>query len=205
MKRFLCVLALLVLALTPVLASAATMKVGGFYYVKTANGLPLKVRSTPDATSDANILNKIPYRQTVSVERVYNGTWVYVTTRDPDTMGGELKGYIMSKYLTSKDPGPYKSGGYDGDQTGPSYEEIDAACKALVLLDEPYQAVITTKNPANWVHLRWIPNTNARYSAKYLCDTEILVLAESNTWAQVQIVDSGYVGFILKSCVAPLY
>jgi len=103
-------------------------------------------------------------------------------------------GYMMTSYLSKKAPDP--------KDMGPTYEDVDAAVRGLKVLAEPYTTVMKTTKPTNYVHLRWIPNTSARYISKHLRDTKIRVLAQSKYWAQVEIVETGAVGFIVRSCVA---
>lgn len=165
-----------------------------YAWVKTGNGKTLNLRDA--ANKNSQVIAKLPYRAQLVILSQSNG-WALVEPVDPKLSSNP--GYVMTSYLVLSDPGPWKE---DPQAEGPTYEDVDNAVKALKVLSEPYTTVIKTKKPTNYVHLRWIPNTEARYIEKYLCDTEILVLAQSKTWAQVQIVEDGYVGFILRSCVA---
>lgn len=198
-------LAMLMLAmvLLPACAMAANNQSIGkeidvkYAWIKTGNGKPLNLRDAP--TKNSNKIGELPYRTKLVVLQELNG-WSLVeeAAKKPQFVGPF---YVMSSFLTYKDPGKYKPA--KPEEPVPTYEDVDAAVKALRIV-APYKAVIKTTRPTNFVHLRWIPNTSARFIDKYLCNTEIIVLAQSKTWAQVQIVDTGYVGFILRSCVDPL-
>lgn len=194
MPCILCAVLALMLALLPALALANY----GYYYVKTGNGKTLNVRTEPRA--DAKVVSKIPYRSIVLVyEYTENGTWAYIETDNPKS-SGTVKGWVNTSYLVSYDPGPYKGSG-GGTTEEPTFSDINGAAKALKILAEPMNTVIKTKKAANLVHLRWFPSTSACYSGAYLANTEIKVLAMSKSWAQVEVLEDGHVGFILRSCV----
>ena len=198
MKKFLVSILCLTMVLAILLPMTAMAVERGYYYVKTGNGKGLNVRTEPKKAS-GNIVCSIPYRSYVLVYEV-SGSWAYIEAENPKG-SGTVKGWVHTSYLVSKDPGKYVPSG-DDPTTDDTLTSINNAAKALKILDEPYETVITTKKATNYVHLRWFPSTSAVYSGAYLRDTEIEVLAESKTWAQVRIVADGKIGFILKSCVA---
>lgn len=195
--RSLCLAIVLIMALLPVMASA-----NGYYYVKTGNGRGLNVRKS--AGIDGKVICSIPYRALVLVyEYSPNYTWAYIEADNPKQPGATVKGWVSTSYLVKNDPGPYKGG--SGKVTEePTFSQINSAAKRLVILDEPYKTVIQTKKITNQVHLRWFPCTRAAFSGEYYCNTEIRVLAISKTWAQVEVVEDGHVGYILADNVAPV-
>ena len=200
MKKVIATLLLFALLSTLLILPAAAET---YAWVKTGNGKGLYMREGPGKNYE--IVCTLAYRTRVIVHEYTNG-WALVEPADY-TMSNPK--YVSANFLVSSDPGPYQGGSSSGSGSSSSdstvtYAEIDAALQTMKVLDTPYYAVIKTSRPTNYVHLRWIPNTGARYIEKYLCNTEILVLAESTYWAQVQIVESGYVGFILKSNVDAL-
>lgn len=198
--RTLCLLAVAILALVPLFAQADGNY--GYFYVKTDNGKTVNLRSDP--WKGDNVIARIPYRSLVLIyEYSENGVWAYVETDNPNKSSGTLKGWIQASFLVRNDPGKYNPGGGGGGSSSgePTFGEINSAAKAMRLVENPYITVIKTKKAGNLVHLRWFPSTYAAYSGAYLCDTEIRVLALSKTWAQVEIVEDGHVGFILRSCV----
>ena len=115
-------------------------------------------------------------------------------------------GWVSTSFLVSSNPGAYQK--KEPEKKEEPVADLNATLNNVTAkikyLETPYEAVIKTSRPTNFVHLRWYPDTNARYIEKYLCDTEILVLAESAKWAQIQIVEDGYIGFILKANVEKL-
>ena len=196
--RVVCLAAVLMLVVCTC-ASASSYR-----YVKTGNGKTVNVRSNPWKES-GNVIARLPYGSLVLVyEYNANKTWAYIEADNPNGGIETVKGWVQASFLVKNNPGSYKPSSGTDTTTAVTLADINKAAKAIKILDTPYTTVIQTKKATNYVHLRWFPNTNAVYSAAYLCDTEIEVLAESNTWAQVRIVEDGKVGFILKSCVAPV-
>jgi len=200
-KTFFCIIclaAVMMMAFTTV-ASAATT-----WYVKTPNGKSVNVRSAP-YKAEGNVVDQIPYGMMVEVvDFTARDLWAQVRV---SWKGGVLEGYIQTSFLVDKKPAAYKETKTDSKDTQATDEtlaSLNKVAKAIKVLEQPYTTVIQTKVATNYVHLRWFPDTNAVYSSAYLCNTEIEVLAESKTWAQVRILDDGKVGFILKSCVAPV-
>lgn len=165
-------------------------------WVKTGNGKGLNIRKEP--SKNGEIIKSLPYRTQLIVHEFQNG-WALV---EPADWSMSNPGWVSTSFLVYSDPGPYVKPNPDPEPTPTA--ELDAVVAKIKYLDEPYEAVIKTSRPTNYVHLRWYPDTDARYISRYLCDTQILVLAESSKWAQVQIVEDGYVGFILRNNVDPL-
>ena len=196
--RILCLAAVLLIGLLPMTVAGAN----SYYYVKTSNGKSLNLRS--DAYKGDNVIAQLPYRSYVLVYQKSNDkNWGYIEVDNPNG-SGTLKGWVQMSFLTKNDPGKYQPKKDDPVDPVTTINDINKAAKAIKVLDESYETVIQTKKATNYVHLRVFPDTNAVYTGAYLCDTEIEVLAESKTWAQVRILEDGKVGFILKSCVAPV-
>lgn len=204
MKKNLIRLACLVLVLMAGMMAVASAA-EGYFYVKTGNGKTLNLRTDPWKAD--NVVTKLPYGAYVLVYQYNdNGTWAYIECDNPYG-GGTVKGWVQTSFLV-----PYYPGSYNPPAPTPvpaptvtTIDDINRAAKAIKTLDVPYTTVIQTKKATNYVHLRMFPDTNAVYSGAYLCDTPIEVLAESRTWAQVRVLDDGKVGFILKTCVSPVY
>lgn len=196
--RIICLTLIFIIGILP-LAAAANQ---GYFYIKTGNGKGVNVRTDPFKAS-GNVVTTIPYRSYVLVYQYNsNKTWAYIEAQNPHGKG-TVKGWVQKSFLSRKDPGKYTPVKPDPTQEV-TLADINKACKAIKTLKTPYTTVIQTQKATNFVHLRMFPDTNAVFTAQYLCDTEIEVLAESKTWAQVRILEDGKVGFILKSCVAPI-
>lgn len=198
---------MLTVCLTPLFAQAMTRYERGYYYVNTNDTYGLKLRTSPEKTNgDTNLITKIPHRFYVLVyEFNANKTWAYIEVTDPRYSDERtVKGWCMTSYLTEYDPGPVnpvKPGPTTTPAPQPTFDEINNAARAIRYNEEPYLAVIITRNAGNYVHLRWFPSTSASYIDKYLAGEQVMVLAESKTWAQVMDVETGYVGFVLRANV----
>lgn len=198
--HLLCMVLVIMLGLLPLLSVSADSR--GYRYVKTSNGKTVNLRSDPWKAD--NVITRLPYRSYVLVyETSKDRTWSYVEAQNPNG-SGTVKGWVQSSFLVSRDPGKYQPDDPDDPSETTTLADINRVAKAIKTLSESYYTVIKTKKAANYVHLRMFPDTNAVYTGAYLRDTEIEVLAESKTWAQVRIVEDGKVGFILKSCVTAL-
>lgn len=206
MKKALVVTLCLVLVAAVLLPCVSLAQNYGYYWIKKGRSF-LNVRSTAEKIGDnygdpySNIVDRVSSSDSVLVyEFNYNGTWAYIEGRRYEG-NGTTKGWVMASLLQRTRPSDDPVDPVDPTQDD-SFTNINKAAKALKVLDDPYMTVIKTQKATNLVHLRWFPDTNAAYNGAYLCDTEILVLAQSKTWSQVQIVEDGHVGYILTRCVA---
>ncbi len=201
MKRALTVMLLVALIVTMLMPTMAfAMSNPNSRFVKTGNGKPLNVRSGPGTNNE--VFFKLPYGTQVEVIDT-QGDWCLIRPYDKNLWsqaGNSTNMWVMKSFLVTKNPGPWKK----PEPDTPTYEEVDAALRQLKLLESPVLAVIVTSRPTNYVHLRWVPSTNARFSAQYLAGEQVLVLAQSKTWSQVVDLTDGRVGFILTNNVNPL-
>lgn len=100
--------------------------------VTAANGQPVKVRSSPNTKSEANVLTKLPVGTVVDVleEGESDGVlWATVTS-------GPLRGYMMSKFLKAAQPGNDVL-----SEDGASVLPSDAYTKIMAKLDEILEAI----------------------------------------------------------------
>lgn len=197
MKKIISILCLAVMVLG-ILIPAMSLADENTAWVKTGNGKNLNVRAQP--SKNAEIIKTLPYGTQLIVHQYSGNGWALV---EPADWSMSNPGWVSTNFLVYSDPGPYQKKKEDPDPVDVT-STLDSVVAKIKYLEEPYDAVIKTSRPTNFVHLRWYPDTNARYIDKYLCDTEILVLAESAKWAQIQIVEDGYIGFILKANVEKL-
>lgn len=198
MKKIISILCLAVMVVGILIPAMSFAKSESTAWVKTGNGKGLNIRVSP--SKEAEIIKTLPYRTQLIVHQFSGNGWALV---EPADWSMSNPGWVSTSFLVYSDPGPYQKKKEDPDPVDIN-TTLDGVVAKIKYLEEPYDAVIKTSRPTNFVHLRWYPDTNARYIEKYLCDTEIVVLAESSKWAQVQIVEDGYVGFILKSNVEKL-
>ena len=207
MKKFVSILLLTVLVLSVMLPAVCAAETTA--WVKTGNGLGLRMREQP--SKNAKVIKLLDYGTQLIVHEFRDG-WALV---EPADWSMSNPYWVSTNFLVYSDPGPRPTSRPTAKPTAKptarpvddddALRDLDSVCKKIKYLSQPYHALIKTSRPTNFVHLRWYPDTSARYIEEYLCDTPILVLAEGGKWAQVQIEEDGYVGFILSANVEPLY
>ena len=146
--RILALLMILVMVVTsiPVMASAATTK-----YVKTTNGLSLNMRSSQKTHAD-NVIARIPYGAKVSVFSTSKG-WSYVSYKS-------RKGYVVSAYLVSKDPGNYTENRYryvraqDGNTVNIRSTPKSHADNVITAVPSG-EKVYIYNSVGNWTKVKW--------------------------------------------------
>ena len=202
MKRLialvLCLCTLLVLTLAPMTAASAS----SYQYVNSyKNGLPVRLRPEPNTNNTE--ITKLPHRAYVLVYE-YNKqrTWAYVEAQDPAGSGvATVKGWISTEFLSKKDPGPWKAPVDPDPAKDEALTNLSAVCAKIKPVAEPYTAEIKTKNPTALVHLRWFPNTSARFVDAFPRGTVVTVIAKSSKWTQVMYTpadtEETHVGFVL--------
>ena len=140
-------------------------------------------------------IGNLEYRTKLTVFS-YSGQWALVKP-----VGSNTSGYVHTSFLVYADPGAF-NGGSSQTNTDATYKELDKTVRGMKLLKSPYYTVIQTKRSTNYCHLRWFPCSDGRLIAKYRSGEQVLVLAEGKTWTQVQVISSGYVGFVLTASLA---
>lgn len=208
MKRMiavvLCLCTIMVLTIAPLANASAGTNDRAYMYVNSyKNGLPVRVRPQP-STNNTEIA-KLNHRAYVLVYE-YNKqrTWAYIEAQNPNG-GGTIKGWISVEFLSRKDPGPWKKPSPDPVPTPDPLISLSSVCGAIKPVAEPYAAEIITKNPTALVHLRWFPNTSAKYLDAFPRGTAVTVIAKSSKWTQVIYTPEGtsemHVGFVLTENV----
>lgn len=192
----LCLCTIVMLTLAPLSVASAERS---YQYVNSyKNGLVVRLRPEPN-TNNVEI-TKLPHRAYVLVYE-YNPqrTWAYVEAEDPNGTG-TVKGWISTEFLSAYDPGPWH-GNPTPDPVVDQIANLSAVCAKIKPVAQAYTAEILTKNPTALVHLRWFPDTSAKYLDAFPRGTTVTVIAKSNKWAQVIYTPIGtqeqHVGFVL--------
>ena len=186
MKKTLClILALLTVALAtlPLFCAVADTRM----YVKTGNGKSLNVRSEPKMGD--NIIATIKYRTAVNVIK-RSGKWSLI-----ELATGSDPAWVVSSYLVSKDPGPYKK---KQNVTKTNAENFSSF---KLLGNNTYDVIVNPSKTGGFVNLRWTASKAGAVVKKLAADTELTVLAEGKYWLQVMDNESGFVGFVDKKLV----
>ena len=205
MKRLLvtilCICTLVVLTIAPMTTASAERS---YQYVNSyKNGQLVRVRPEPNMNNTE--IAKLPHRAYVLVYE-YNKqhTWAFIEVDNP-TGSGTIKGWISAEFLSKKDPGPWQ-GKVDPDPVPNPLNTLSSVSAKIKPVAVPYSAEITTKNPTALVHLRWFPDTSAKYLDAFPRGTAVTVIAKSSKWTQVIYTPAGteemHVGFVLTDNVA---
>lgn len=207
MKRLfafvLCLVTLLVMTIAPLTCASAERS---YQFVNSyKNGRPVNLRSQPNTNSE--VVVKLEHRATVLVYE-YNKqrTWAYVETDNPNGGSLTVKGWISTEFLSKRDPGNWKpSPKPTEDPAAEVIANLSAVAAKIKPVAEPYSAEITTKNPTALVHLRWFPNTSAKFVDAFPRGTAVTVIAKGGKWTQVVYTPDGtnemHVGFVLSDNV----
>ena len=170
-------------------------------YVKTDNGRALYVRSSP-WRSDDNIIGSIKYGEAIGVDWSYAGNdgWTRVI------WGSYGDAYVMSRYLVSEKPAPYKpSGGGSGSKPSSTAESTTVDQMNTLVVGArsvtPYEITVRPTRASGWIYVRWFPSRRSKEVATYGRGSKLMVIAELKDWFQVEDPESGKIGFLYKSYV----
>lgn len=194
--------AILAVMLLVTLISAAAEDGGGrTMWVRTQNGKGLLVRTSPTAVDDSNVAGVLPYGAKVVCYGHNGAGWAVIE------YGGHYDHYVMYRYLTDRDPGPYQPGttpaGRDSASSTKNAATV-AQMNALVSSAKfvtPYNVTVRPVRASGWVYLRWFPSKNAAVVATYSANAQLTVIAELKDWYQVQDPATGKIGFVYRSYV----
>ena len=191
MKKVLALVCALVLMLLPLTAMAANVQ-----YVNTSNGGKLNVRKTPHTHSN-NVVIKLEHGTKVTVEEYYdNYTWAYISA---NVNGKTYKGYAMNRYLSDNKPAVNPKPSSNSSSSSSKSSSSDTLSFKNFKHIEPTQMTVKPTTPGGFVNLRWGPSKSVSVMDKLYADTQVIVIAKSNNWAQVYDPATGYVGFMMLS------
>lgn len=197
----LCLCLVAVLAIAPLTTASAERS---YQYINSyKNGQLVRVRPEPNMNNTE--ITKLAHRTYVLVYE-YNKqrTWAYIEADDP-TGTGTVRGWVAAEFLSKKDPGDWKGNVQPDPVVEDQLVTLSAVCAKIKPVAVPYAAEIKTKNPTALVHLRWFPNTSARFVDAFPRGTAVTVIAKSSKWTQVMYTpadtDEVHVGFVLTDNV----
>ena len=189
----------MLISLTVTTAYAADM------YVFSNNGYPVKLRTSPDASNDDNLIKKITQGTYVDVQYyTNNGNWAYLYVPSEG-----LYGFMMTQYLTYDQARAEASRWIQPAATAvPSSASKTSGDDAVSAMNvqfnsmryvSPYVAYVTTNHAAQRINMRWAPTTVAKAMTTFSRGDVVTVLAEGSSWAQVRDESTGMIGFISRS------
>ena len=181
-------------------------------YVKTSNGKSIKIYSEPSKKS-SNI-GRVGYGDAVEVDWSYAGNdgWSRILLG----VAGHPYGYIQTRYLTDKDPGPYKKPTKAPKTPKPTkdpkkeaaelkkqQEELNKELKSEKELT-PYYIAVNPTRASGWVNFRVGPSTITSKITSYPANKELIALGETRTWLRAKDPDTGKIGYIYKKYTVKL-
>lgn len=174
-------------------------------YVKTDNGRGLNVRSAP--VEGSNIIGLVPYGAMVKVIRFENNGFACIVWNGYGAVNGEA--YVVSQFLQWDSPVPVitpvppvtPAPVYPGLVTpvpqGDSLAVLNAEFRTARQVT-PFTIVVRPTSARGWVNLRWAPSTDAEVIITCNNGDLLTVIAETQSWYQVQDSYTGVTGFIMK-------
>ena len=181
-------------------------------YVKTSNGKSIKIYSEPSKKS-SNI-GRVGYGDAVEVDWSYAGNdgWSRILLG----VAGHPYGYIQTRYLTDKDPGPYqkptkapktpkptKDPKKEAEELKKQQEELNKELKSEKEVT-PYYITVNPTRASGWINFRVGPSTITSKITSYPANKELIVLGETKTWLRAKDPDTGKIGYIYKKYTAKL-
>ena len=181
-------------------------------YVKTSNGKSIKIYSEPSKKS-SNI-GRVGYGDAVEVDWSYAGNdgWSRILLG----VAGHPYGYIQTRYLTDKDPGPYqkptkapktpkptKDPKKEAAELKKQQEELNKELKSEKEVT-PYYITVNPTRASGWINFRVGPSTITSKITSYPANKELIVLGETKTWLRAKDPDTGKIGYIYKKYTAKL-
>ncbi len=184
-KKGLCLLLgvmLLIPFAVPALAATATNYVT--YYVVTADKGPLNVRSSPIAPAK-NVIGSLQYGASVTVVSfTQDRSWAII-------IYGKQNAYVMTRYLNLNPPASQIQPVEKYEET---VEDLNRIFRSMRPAD--YDVVARPSRASGWVNLRWAPSLEAEVVQRCYDGYALHVIQSSSTWALVEDLETGNVGFI---------
>ena len=192
---------------------AASAALAETYYVKTDDGKTVNVRWTDD-TQHA-VMAQLPYGTAVDVlATTKGGKWALVNYKGMTEDGEyvDTDAYIMMRFLSKTYPGEYqrKSSGSSGSSsssgsTGDAAKilsDMNREFASARMVEIRYTVIARPTRASGWVNLRWAPSTESERIATCNQGKELIVLAETKNWYQVEDPETSMIGFIKRSFVS---
>ena len=168
--------AALLVAVLLCMAIAPAFAVVKDWYSACPNGKPLNVRKYP--TKESECIGKIPYGDIVGVDHITNG-WAMI-------VWGSVDGWVQASLLSKTYPGKKPVNPTSNTTSYKSFKFTD------------YTATVKPSRTTGTVTLYWVPSTEGTKLGLLHSGSEVNVLAETKTWAQVFDPEENKCGFVLQ-------
>ena len=204
MKRILSLMltAVLITALCMSVASAEEAVSEKEYYVYTNNtGKAINVREEPNGA----IVGTLEQGDKVKVVSFVNAAWAIISySYDKEGSGeGEWPACVSRRYLIDIDPAELARVIEEEKEqyTGDVLEDMAAEFTSAIFVPH-YRIIVRPARVTSWVDMRWVPSSVGPAIFSYTAGQELIVLAETAHYLQVQDPDEGIVGYIHKMFAA---
>ncbi len=193
-KKWFMILSVLMLlavsAVSPARADSDT------WYVYTANGKTLNVRSAP-FVSDGTLVGHLAYGSKVQV-LYFEGNWacIYYHWNDGVLQGDEC--WVQKRFLVRNRPESRTSGNTSKEATtSGQLGVLNREFKTLQQVN-PFTVISKPIRSSGFVNLRWAPHDEAEIAGIAYYGHSLTVLASTTNWYQVEDPDTGKICFIMK-------
>ena len=180
-------------------------------YVSPSSGTTVNLRSTPDASKDANnLITAIPYGTALTVEYISNG-WACIDYG----IGAYDEAYMMAKYLTyeyraptaanmkKKTAAPAASSQESGTvDLSAEYNNMNRQFRTFRKVNRYFTVYGRPSRSTGWVNLRFAPNEKAELIRRVWQNDQLTVIGETDRWYQVEDPETGIIGYINRSYVS---
>ena len=174
----------------------------GYYYVYTENGKVLNVRESPRG----KVVGALKYGSRIHVDAFVDDNWALIQYNYDNGFGkGDYAAYVNRRFLQKKKPAARNAAG------GTAAAGTAAAADSLENLNRefksaksvaPYTVTVRPTRTSGWVNLRWAPSQSAELLATFKANDKLTVIKELDNWLQVEVPETGDVGFINKVFIA---
>lgn len=195
-KRMMALMLTLVILATacivlPAVSSAEALPM----YVYTQNGKTLKVRSTPDSSSNANVIGRLQYGEKVMVEFINSTGWAVILYKGHEA-------YVMGRFLQDNPPKPKPTKSPDekeADELKVEQNKLNKELKSEQEIAEPFYIAVRATRTSGWINFRVGPSKITSRITNYPDGKELIVVGETTNWYRAKDPDTNKIGYIHKN------
>ena len=185
-------------------------------YVSPAAGTTVNLRSTPDASKNANnLITQIPYGTALTVKYI-SGGWACIDYG----VGAYDEGFMMSKYLTdtyraptaanmkkktsgsSRSSGSRSSGSAASGDLATQFSNMNKQFHTFRKVDRQFIVYGKPERATGWVNFRFAPNEKAELVRRLRQNEQLTVIGETDRWYQVEDPETGIIGYVSRFYVS---
>ena len=169
-------------------------------YVYTENGKTVNVRSTPDSSSNANIIGRLQYGEKVMVEFINSTGWGVIMYKGHEA-------YVMGRFLRDNPPGPKPTQSpeqKEAEERKTEQDKLNKELKSEKEIAEPYYIGVRATRTSGWVNFRVGPSKITSRIASLPDGKELIAIGETTNWFRARDPETQKVGYIHKNYAAKL-